>query len=258
MLDSTSPGVAAPAGWTAALARPSSALPHREEMERRFATSFAGVQAHLGTSAEVESLRAVAVASKDRIAFASSMPSRAVVAHELAHVLQFRRAGAALWPRVGVSWRGDPAEREADAAVAALADRQVPTISQAPTAHLMRLDRPSALSLLERAPVLGGSIQAASRLYESASINIEARPQPIERDSRGAEHSRHPRGRFGGSGAAQGDDVPASTSLARPQPRYAGNDRGRARRPVGQNRRDARCPGALRRGDSGAGSGQSG
>ncbi|MCB9764049.1 MAG: DUF4157 domain-containing protein [Alphaproteobacteria bacterium] len=82
-------------------------------MEAAFGARFGGVRAYLGGSSTLRRLSARAVTDGEAILFASATPSREVVAHELAHVLQHRahpgdRAGLPLLSRPG-----DAAEREA-------------------------------------------------------------------------------------------------------------------------------------------------
>jgi hypothetical protein len=86
-------------------------LPYREPLESAFGEDFGDVRVTLGVPL-LEEMGVAAVASRDRIAFASARPSREVVAHELAHVVQHRRgrASARLGPQAGA------AEREAEQA----------------------------------------------------------------------------------------------------------------------------------------------
>jgi hypothetical protein len=106
-------------------------LPFRAEMERSFGESLAEVA--------VETNRplprgAIAAAERERIIFSEKAPSKDTVAHEVAHVMQYRRAQPSTNAALGS--RGDPAEIEAgNAARAALAGRAV-TIQQTPTAHM--------------------------------------------------------------------------------------------------------------------------
>jgi hypothetical protein len=143
-------------------------------MERGFAASFSGVQVHFGRAAELRPLHAVAATSGERIVFSSYRPSRSVVAHELAHVLQFRRSRHRQAASGKASTVEDSAERDADAAVSALARGAVPTLTQPPSAAVMRLEAASALALLERAPLLGSSVQAGRQAYQSLSLDIDA------------------------------------------------------------------------------------
>ncbi|KYF63749.1 hypothetical protein BE04_35670 [Sorangium cellulosum] len=117
---------------------PLSALPFRAEMEAIFGASFAGVAVERGRRGPGG---AEAAAEPERITFADVEPSRATVAHELAHVVQHRRSAPARRGVVGS--RDDPAEREARrAASAALAGIPV-RIERAPTAHTHLNDGPA-------------------------------------------------------------------------------------------------------------------
>jgi nucleoid-associated protein YgaU len=92
-------------------------VPFRREMEHSFGENFSGVRAHLGgdASAGLGALGARAAAQGDTIAFESAAPGKALVAHELTHVVQQRRGGAsAPQGKADVSAPGDAAEIEAD------------------------------------------------------------------------------------------------------------------------------------------------
>ena len=85
-------------------------LPHREHAEQMFGESFAGVQAHTG--ADLSSLGAQAAAKGETVAFEDKNPSRELVAHEMTHVVQQRKAGGAQGKDVASEHSG--AEREAE------------------------------------------------------------------------------------------------------------------------------------------------
>lgn len=111
-----------PYGVEAAFAAPVVPLPYLAELERAFRTSFRHVRAHVGQAARAAAaaLGARAFARGSDVAFADAAPDRALVAHELAHVVQQAggRPGAVAVP-------GGP-EAEADAAAqAAVAGRPV-------------------------------------------------------------------------------------------------------------------------------------
>ncbi len=82
-------------------------------MEELFSHDFSRVQAHFGRAAELNALDARAATDGERVAFASQTPSAWQVAHELAHVVQMRRAGVTA-DGGRVSEPGSPAEREAE------------------------------------------------------------------------------------------------------------------------------------------------
>ena len=92
-------------------------IPHREEMEQAFGHDFSNVRAHTGQVSAMEDLGAHAATRGEKVAFASSSPDKALVAHELTHVVQERlgRGSGEVQRRATVSHREDPAEREADA-----------------------------------------------------------------------------------------------------------------------------------------------
>ncbi|MEZ4364373.1 MAG: DUF4157 domain-containing protein [Kofleriaceae bacterium] len=96
------------------------ALPHRESLESGFGVDLGGVRAHTdGAAAQAcTAMGAEAFAYGDNVAFASASPSRELVAHEVAHVIQ-QRSGAG--PSSGVGQAGDSFEVEADHAAATVA-----------------------------------------------------------------------------------------------------------------------------------------
>jgi hypothetical protein len=117
-------------------ARPRRELPFRFEMERLFGERLDEIRIEQDGALP---RGARAAAERNRIAFADAAPSRATVAHEVAHVLQYRRGEPRTAARLGE--RGDPAEREArHAATAVLAGRSV-QIRGVPTAQ-MHLEDP--------------------------------------------------------------------------------------------------------------------
>jgi len=76
----------------AGLAGSAARVPHLEEMNQAFGVDFSDVTAHTGPEAVAacQRLDAQAYAFGSSVSFASPTPSRAVVAHELAHVVQQR------------------------------------------------------------------------------------------------------------------------------------------------------------------------
>jgi hypothetical protein len=93
-------------------------LPHRAALEQLFGISFAGVQAYTGRHARqaTRALGANAYTVGNRIAFASPNPSREIVAHELAHVVQH---DASSGKPGGVETAGEHEAEQVEAAVAA-------------------------------------------------------------------------------------------------------------------------------------------
>lgn len=95
-------------------------LPFRKDIEASYGVDLGGVRAHMGGSASeaCEGLGASGYASGSDIAFSTASPSKHLVAHEAAHVVQ-QKAGVHLSSKVGKA--GDSYEVNADAA----ADRVV-------------------------------------------------------------------------------------------------------------------------------------
>lgn len=84
-------------------------LPFRAELEAAFGVDFSSLHVNLGDRSGMAAINAEAATAGDRVSFASSSPSKELVAHELTHVQQ-QRAG-----RVSGGLDADPAlEREAD------------------------------------------------------------------------------------------------------------------------------------------------
>lgn len=92
-------------------------VPHRAEMESAFGEDFSSVRAMTGRASELDRLGGGAAASGETVAFASERPTRRLVAHELAHVVQQRRRH-----RTGdaIAARGSPAELDAERAASAV------------------------------------------------------------------------------------------------------------------------------------------
>lgn len=100
------------------------ALPFLSEMERAFQQGFGSVQAYAGPTAAAanEAMGSQAFTRGERVVFADPAPSRQLVAHELAHVVQTR----------GGSGEGGPAagpEADADAAAAAVLAGETPVVT---------------------------------------------------------------------------------------------------------------------------------
>jgi len=113
-------------------------VPYRSEMERSFGASFSGVKSYMGQTVQMRSLRAQAAAQGESIAFASENPGKELVAHELAHVAQNKRAGR-IGPVQGksdVSRPGDAAEHEATAAAEKVIAGEPVRVSASPRAGI--------------------------------------------------------------------------------------------------------------------------
>lgn len=95
-------------------------LPFRRDMEAAFECSFADVRVHSDAAAVRTNrlLGAEAYTFGNQIALASASPSRGLIAHELAHIVQ-QRAGVRLQGGVGAA--GDGREHQADAVAGAVA-----------------------------------------------------------------------------------------------------------------------------------------
>ncbi|HEX6372982.1 MAG TPA: DUF4157 domain-containing protein [Longimicrobium sp.] len=124
---SHAPGVSAA---EQALATPGHALPAGERgwMEQRFGHDFSRVRVHADSRAAgaAASLGARAFTLGDDVVFGrgeyapGTVLGRALLAHELAHVVQQQHAPAAVQGKLQVGGASTPAEREADAAVHAV------------------------------------------------------------------------------------------------------------------------------------------
>jgi len=137
-------GLARSEAFAQATAGASAEVPRRGAMEAAFRTSFADVRAHVGgagTQAGLGALGAQAAAQGSTVAFADAAPSDAVIAHELAHVVQQRRG------TTGVAAYGgpdSPAERAAErAADAVVQGRRVPDVGAARAGDLQLLPAPA-------------------------------------------------------------------------------------------------------------------
>jgi hypothetical protein len=131
------------AAFAAATSSGGGAVPYAEAMASYFGSDFGDVVAYTGKSDELAAMDAEAVTDGLAIAFASTEPSPALVAHELTHVVQQRRAGGAMLAASGAtSDPSDDAEREADAVAAHVARHgpvgPAPRIAASPRAHLSR------------------------------------------------------------------------------------------------------------------------
>ena len=114
-------------------------VPHRAEMEAAFGQDFSTVQAHVGQAGPMGALGAHAAASGDVVAFSSTTPDRRLVAHELTHVVQARRAGGrGIAGKGGVSDPSSAAEREADAVADRVVAGERVVVGAAPAAPLQR------------------------------------------------------------------------------------------------------------------------
>ena len=111
-------------------------VPFQADMERSFGADLSGVRAHLGRASEMEALDARAAARDDTVAFADSSPDRALVAHEIAHVLQARLQGGGGVQGKSLSRPDCAAEREADELGARVAAGERVEAREAPSAGI--------------------------------------------------------------------------------------------------------------------------
>ena len=98
-----------------------SEVPHRQEMEASFGRDFSGVKAHTGSAAHSanESLGANAYAQDGAVAFRDPNPSKALVAHELTHVVQQTEGPSYSRDDGAVDTSGEAQAEAVEAAVAA-------------------------------------------------------------------------------------------------------------------------------------------
>ncbi len=106
-----------PASTEAAVSAPSP-VPYRAGMERAFAADLSGVRAYCGVSALLADSGARAAAWPETVAFASANPTPPVVAHEVAHILQYRQTASPSIGRGKETTHRDAAEQEASRAAA--------------------------------------------------------------------------------------------------------------------------------------------
>lgn len=137
---SAGPAAAGASGFDAATRDSGVELPYRAEMERAFGQDLGGVRTHLGRGADLAALGANAATMGERVAFASDAPDRALVAHEVAHVIQSRGGSGPAGAAGSVSSPDDPAEVEASMAERAVLSGERPRITATPAAAI-HLDR---------------------------------------------------------------------------------------------------------------------
>lgn len=81
-------------------------VPYRSGMERAFAVDLSAVRAYCGASALLTDSGARAAAWPETLVFANPHPPPSIVAHEIAHVLQYRHAASP-----SVDGRTEPSSR---------------------------------------------------------------------------------------------------------------------------------------------------
>jgi hypothetical protein len=114
-------------------------LPHRVEFQRSFGVDFADVKVRVDAQEELTRIGAEAATHDDTVVFADSNPDRRTVAHELAHVVQNRKASTAA--AEGVSHPNAAAETEARDASERASRGESAEVSAAPAASVQLLPR---------------------------------------------------------------------------------------------------------------------
>ena len=153
-------------------------VPCRPQMEGLVGESLASVEAYTGRS-ELSALGARGAAMGDKIAFAPSAPDAGLVAHELTHVLQQRRAGAhSFAAKSAVSRTSDAAEHEADTVARRVETRGFegpPVRVSATPAAMLHLDRDSSGKTTRKHPApqtsLAEDLRTARRSYWQVNLN---------------------------------------------------------------------------------------
>ena len=116
---------------------PAVPVPYQREMERAFGADFSGVKAYLGRREPLDHINANAAASGNHVAFSEHHPAKRLVAHELAHVVQYWRAAGANTKSL-LSQPGEHAEREASQLAGRVATGERVSVSAPPTAAINR------------------------------------------------------------------------------------------------------------------------
>jgi hypothetical protein len=139
-------GANAGASYSEATASGGGELPHRGAMEGAFGHDLSGVKAHTGKAGEMNAMGARAATDGSSVAFAEAQPSKELVAHEVAHVVQSRQAGGAggVQKKSTVSDPSSSAEREADSVAPAAARGERVSVSASPSAAILRDPLPDA------------------------------------------------------------------------------------------------------------------
>lgn len=155
--------------FEAALSGESIPVPYRDEMERAFGEDFSQVRAYLGQGDALAAFGVDAATRGEDILFAFREPTREQVAHELAHVVQSRRAAA---PAHGLNHPDDPAEREANQVAARAAAGHRVEINEAPAA-LIQCVWPTDLNAAEKNTLQGTAVPPS---FDAAWSNPHWRP----------------------------------------------------------------------------------
>ncbi len=105
-------------------------------MEQAFGQDFSNVDAHLGAREALDPMGARAAAMGEKVAFSETSPSKEIVAHELAHVVQARQSGvdSAVQAKSAHSEPNHAAEVEADRVAGAVGQGEHAEVREAPGA----------------------------------------------------------------------------------------------------------------------------
>lgn len=127
------------------------------QMARAFNQDFSDLQNLTAARSALAGIGAAAATDGERIAFSRADPDRRQVAHELAHVVQFRRAGSrSNRPAALLNDPDSPAETEARrVARRVAAGGSAGTISATPTARVHRDPPPGEAAVCEEDPFTG-------------------------------------------------------------------------------------------------------
>lgn len=146
------------------------ALPHREEMEQRFGTSFEGVRAHTGPDAAAasEALGAEAFTFGRDVGFANSSPSPDTVAHELTHVRQQATRG----PGSVAADEHEAEQAEARVPMAGLDVRpEAMTVEPMAPALRMKADPEAAGAAASVTPAAGAALLTDEQVTSAIAFN---------------------------------------------------------------------------------------
>ena len=234
-------------------------MPLRSRMEAGFGAGFGDVRIHSGgaAGAAAAALGAEAFASGNSIAFAPGLyrpgttAGDALIAHELAHVVQQRRAGAggAVQMHQALSSPGEAAEVAADRAAATVLAGGRATVGTGGLSlrdRILRRARPGAGSLavspaLSQAPAQPGAVAPGSGPVLTPVMTARVSPAGGEVTGLGrAMHAAAPKGPdeaqvAQGATTAEGA-APASVMVAGTPARPPATRQGRGRRPPSRTR----------------------
>lgn len=116
----------------------SGGFPHQNELESLFDEDFSSVQVATGEASALSQIGAGGLASGEQIAVPTATPTLDLMAHELTHVVQQRKAGTATAAGNGLtSVPNDSAEKEAQAAESKALNGQAIEVAATPTGSLM-------------------------------------------------------------------------------------------------------------------------